>query len=250
MIFARRQAPAPPDAVYPTTAIASAVSPARPIRALLVGEEAGRFRHYLEGHHVAVVSVEEPPERILQQYDIALMRSEGAHTCTHSARLSKDGVAVFVLGGNDLPDLIRHFECGADEYLKGPVSPPELLAKIKAVLRCRRARSGAKSRPPIYQFGGWRLNTGTRALHAPNGEEVQLSPKEFRVLLALVSRGVGMVLTKEDIQRLGDANADPRPYSTISRLRKKLRAKDSTRFIRNVRETGYIFHSKVARLEG
>ncbi len=68
-------------------------------------------------------------------------------------------------------DRIVGIEMGADDYLVKPFSPRELLARIKGILRRTRAL------PPNLQpeaqrclaFAGWRLDTATRVLTAPDG---------------------------------------------------------------------------------
>src|ERR687891_624142 len=108
---------------------------------------------------------------------------------------------------------------GADDYMAKPFAFDELVARLRAL-----ARRANPSRPPTLRAGDLELDparhTVTRA-----GEPVDLTPKEFAVLEALMAAGGAVVSNDELVARVWDENADPFTNSvrmTVLRLRRKL----------------------------
>lgn len=83
-------------------------------------------------------------------------------------------------------DRIEGFELGADDYLTKPFSPRELVLRVNAILR--------RIYEPVVESGGRILKAGPLAVDVNshqvllNGEEVHLTPTEFRLLRSLVER--------------------------------------------------------------
>ena len=75
----------------------------------------------------------------------------------------------------DLKDKVLGLDLGADDYLAKPFSVPELLARIRALMR----RDTSKN--PLMRMGIITLNTVTRAV-LKNDEPLALTPKEFAIL--------------------------------------------------------------------
>ncbi|HUX37826.1 MAG TPA: response regulator transcription factor [Rectinemataceae bacterium] len=132
---------------------------------------------------------------------------------------------------------------GSDDYIRKPVSPRILVARIAALLR----RSG----PPGDKDGlgrklegtGIDLDVGSHRLRV-EGRDIEASPMEFRLLVLLVSRA-GMVLSRDRIldELWGPGYAgDPRTVDThVKNLRIKLG--EAARTIGTVRGFGYRFES-------
>src|SRR5439155_22742240 len=91
---------------------------------------------------------------------------------------------IMLTGRREEADRVMGLELGADDYLTKPFSPRELLARIRTVLRRRRAevRQGRPEGIRAYRFEGWELNLNTRGLAAPDGGTVALSNGEFSLL--------------------------------------------------------------------
>ncbi|KOX58356.1 PhoB family transcriptional regulator, partial [Streptomyces purpurogeneiscleroticus] len=85
---------------------------------------------------------------------------------------AKGTVPVIMLSArNEEADRVLGLELGADDYVAKPFGRPELLARIRAVLR-RSALApvpSAASRPESLAFAGWRLDLRSRALTDPEG---------------------------------------------------------------------------------
>ncbi len=94
-------------------------------------------------------------------------------------------------------DKIAALDAGADDYLTKPFSVGELRARLRALLR-RRARSG-ESASPIIEFGNVAVDLSRRLIFRA-GEEVHLTPLEYRLLSTLLGHP-GKVQTQRNLLR-------------------------------------------------
>jgi two-component system phosphate regulon response regulator PhoB len=83
-------------------------------------------------------------------------------------------------------DRISGFELGADDYLTKPFSPRELVLRVHAILR-RFQESASESGSRIFRAGPLSVDVNSHRV-LMDGEELQLTPTEFRLLLSLVER--------------------------------------------------------------
>src|SRR5690606_36082717 len=117
-------------------------------------------------------------------------------------RLRRGGLHVPVLiltARGEESDVVMGFDCGADDYVTKPFSTVELLARVRALLR-RTAKPGpAAARPAKERFGNIVVDPTTRIVTA-NDQPVDLTPKEFDLLLALLHRR-GAVATRAELLR-------------------------------------------------
>jgi DNA-binding response OmpR family regulator len=166
------------------------------------------------------------------------------------ARRLRDESAIPIImltGRRDEADRVMGLELGADDYLTKPFSPRELLARIRTVLRRRRAevRQGRPEGVRAYRFDGWELNLNTRRLTAPDGGAVVLSRGEFGLLVVLLG-APQRVLSRDqllDLSRLhGDEVYNRSVDVQIMRLRRKIeRDPAAPRYVRTERGVGYVF---------
>jgi two-component system, OmpR family, KDP operon response regulator KdpE len=139
-------------------------------------------------------------------------------------------------------DRVKGLQAGGDDYIVKPFLKEELLARIRASLR-RAAMPPVKHAPDAYSDSELTLDERTHAVIV-RGKPVALSPREYRVLTALV-RHAGHVLSQEQLLSLAwgagaeDASAESvRLY--ISYLRAKIEEQPrQPRLIETVREFGY-----------
>jgi two-component system, OmpR family, response regulator len=154
---------------------------------------------------------------------------------------------IMLTGRRDEADRVMGLELGADDYLTKPFSPRELLARIRAVLRRRRAEvhQGRPEGIRAYRFDGWELNLNTRRLTAPDGRVVTLSRGDFGLLVVLLG-APHRILSRDqllDLSRLHNDDVYNRSIDVqILRLRRKIEPHPAEpRYIRTERGTGYVF---------
>ncbi len=114
-------------------------------------------------------------------------------------RLRGDGrwAPVLILTARDaVADRIRGLDAGADDYLVKPFALPELLARLRALVR-----RTPPERPPVLRVGDLVLDPATHELHR-GGTPIRLSPKEF-TLMELFMRRPGEVVPRAALMEHG-----------------------------------------------
>ncbi|MGH7118379.1 MAG: response regulator [Acetobacteraceae bacterium] len=181
--------------------------------------------------------------------DLMLPGTNGMDLCRALRGKSNVPIIVVTARGSEA-DRVLGLELGADDYLAKPFGGPELLARIRAVLR----RSGmAAAEPQVARgrrlaFAGWTLELARRELIAPDGSTVDVSGAEYDTLLAFLEHPQ-RVLGREQLlelarNRLGDVS-DRSVDVLVSRLRKKIEG--GPPMIKTVRGAGYMFVPDVRR---
>src|SRR5947208_2719658 len=97
------------------------------------------------------------------------LRGEDGMALARRMRDESEIPIVMLTGRSEEADRVMGLELGADDYLTKPFSPRELLARIRTVLRRRRAevRQGKPEGVRAYRFDGWEVNLNTRRLMRP-----------------------------------------------------------------------------------
>ena len=147
-------------------------------------------------------------------------------------------------------DRIVGLEVGADDYLPKPFSHRELLARVAAVLR-RRHTPAAPGR--LRHFGPYEVDLETRRL-TRNGEEIELSGAEFKLLAVLLdhpdrvlSRDALIDLLKGQERAPFDRMVDVR----VTRLRRRIEPDPAHPvYLRTVWGEGYLFSPGATRGHG
>jgi DNA-binding response OmpR family regulator len=178
------------------------------------------------------------------------LRLKGEDGMQIARRLREESaIPILMLTGRaEEADRVMGLELGADDYLTKPFSPRELLARIRALLRRAKAQAtvaDAVAKVRAYRFGGWELNIGLRKLKSPQGEMVDLTNGEFRILAAFLS-APQRILTRDqllDLSRVHNAEVYDRAIDIqILRLRRKIEPDPAKpRFIKTERGAGYVF---------
>src|SRR5262249_57813794 len=105
-----------------------------------------------------------------------------------SLRQRDRAVPVLILTARgDEADKVRGLKLGADDYVTKPFGVLELLARVEALLRRGRSPAGEKLPTEPQSFGDVTVEPGTRTVTRA-GAPVELAPKEFDLLLALLAR--------------------------------------------------------------
>ncbi|MBO6552023.1 MAG: response regulator [Roseitalea sp.] len=176
--------------------------------------------------------------------DIMMPGEDGLSVCRRLSAES-DVPILFLTALAEETDRIVGLELGADDYLSKPFNPRELLARIKAILRRaeRRESSAGELSGRLVAFSGWTLDTDSRRLCADNGNEIDLTSSEFKLLTVFLERP-RMVLSRDQLLDLTAGRAAPPLDRTIdnqvSRLRRKIEQDPSRpQIISTVRGDGY-----------
>lgn len=120
-------------------------------------------------------------------------------------------------------DRVVGLEAGADDYVLKPFSMPELIARVRAILR-RRDLDRSEATTGIRRAGGLELDVGRHAVSV-DGRNVQLTNSEFRLLSLLAERPGHVFSRRELMQRLWDSTyvGDARAADVhVANLRRKL----------------------------
>jgi two-component system response regulator CpxR len=174
--------------------------------------------------------------------DVMLPATNGFDILRRIRATSTLPVLMLTAKGSPL-DRVLGLELGADDYLPKPFDPPELAARIRAILR--RTAPRADARPLTVQIvGDLEVDLGARAVRR-SGVVVPLTTVEFDLLDVLV-RAPGQVISRETLVRevLGrEFSPFDRSIDThISNLRKKIGPHaDGTERLKGVRGIGYLY---------
>ncbi|MCM0019958.1 MAG: response regulator transcription factor [Tagaea sp.] len=182
--------------------------------------------------------------------DVMLPGEDGFALC-RKIRESSPIPIVMLTARAEETDRVIGLEIGADDYVVKPFAPRELVARIRA--RLRRSGDGALAGPKPKRsrlfFDGWTVDLIRRELRAPDGALVSLTGAEFDLLVVLAGRAQRVVSRDELTDTLHGRAAHPTDRSidvAVSRLRRKIEAApEEPRFIRTVRNGGYVFAAEV-----
>lgn len=171
--------------------------------------------------------------------DLMLPKVDGWQVCR---RLREDGIdtPILMLTARGAPDeRVQGLEIGADDYLPKPFHFPELLARIRALLRRDRRYRGK-----VIRIDDLEIETLSHSVRRA-GRTIVLTQREYTLLEALASRE-GRVLTRETIQeRVWMDDASLASFSNtvdvhIGQLRKKIDNGHSVKLIQTIRGLGYV----------
>ncbi|MEM8811391.1 MAG: phosphate regulon transcriptional regulator PhoB [Pseudomonadota bacterium] len=151
---------------------------------------------------------------------------------------------VMLTARGEESERIRGLSTGADDYVVKPFSVPELMARVRAILR--RAKPEVVS--TLLTAGDLELDRETHRVRR-SGREIHLGPTEFR-LLEYLMQSPGRVFTREQLLDSvwgHDVYVDERTVDVhVGRLRKAINRGRATDPIRTVRGAGYAFNDQFA----
>ncbi len=172
--------------------------------------------------------------------DIMLPRLSGIEVCRRMREASD--VPIILLSARDAEvDRVLGLESGADDYVTKPFSMPELLSRVRAVLR-RRELDLAAGGSSVKRIGRLEIDPVRHTVRA-EGELVRLTPSEFKLLALLAGEPERVFSRREIMQHLWDSSyvGDQRACDIhMSNLRRKLeRDPESPQQLITVRGVGY-----------
>lgn len=198
--------------------------------------------HTPSGEEALLLAVERGPDLIV--LDWMLEELSGIEVCR---RLRRDpetaNIPIIMLTARgEESDRVRGLDTGADDYVTKPFSPPELVARIRAVIRrVRPALAGM-----VLSFGDLELDMATHKVRR-DGRSVALGPTEFKLLRHLLENQ-GHVFSRErllDAVWGRDSDIEIRTVDVyVRRLRQAINAGGKRDLIRTVRAAGYALDSE------
>ncbi len=168
--------------------------------------------------------------------DLMLPKLDGSSVLRRLRQTSS--VPVLVLTARDEKEsIVALLNTGADDYVAKPFDLGELLARCKALVRRGKGQS-----LPVLKVGKLEVNTADRSVQR-DGQRIELTAMEYRVLEYLAFRAGAVVSKTELLEHLYDFNWER--FSNvievyISGLRRKLDDSNQTRLIHTLRGQGYI----------
>ena len=141
----------------------------------------------------ALESARRTPRPDLIVLDVMLPRVNGLEVC-RTLREESDVPIILLTARTTEDNKLEGLDLGADDYIAKPFSPRELAARVRAVLR--RSPTAPLDGPPV-RVAGLVLDPARHEAQV-RGHPVRLTPREFRLLLAL-ARSPGRVFTRAEL---------------------------------------------------
>lgn len=170
--------------------------------------------------------------------DISLPFFNGYHWCEEIRRVSKVPV-IFLSSAADNMNIIMAMSMGGDDFIAKPFDMNVLVAKVQAVLR-RTYDFGGQTQ--VIEHRGALLNMSDASL-VYNGEPVELTRNDYKILLTLMENRGSIVSRETLMEKLWETDCfvDENTLTVnIARLRKKLDSAGLTGFIITKKGIGYI----------
>ncbi len=189
--------------------------------------------------------INDAPDMVI--LDLMLPGKDGLSICRDVRKDFKGPILILTAREDDM-DQVAGLELGADDYVKKPVEPRVLLARIRALFRRSESQipgpEKTQDRKRELQFGSLIINFSSRNVTL-SGERIDLSTMEFDLLWFLASES-GKVLDRDilcqSVKGIAYDGIDRSMDVAISRLRKKLKDNPEQPFrIKTVWGSGYLF---------
>jgi len=144
--------------------------------------------------------------------DINLPGKNGYEVCKSFRSYNTQTPVIMLTAFDELEDKVQGYDCGADDYLTKPFYMRELLLRIQSLLkRSETANGKSQAENPVLHADDLQVNLATKKVNR-QGKEIALTPREFQILVKLVSSKGELVskqeLVKEIWGNIVDANTN------------------------------------------
>lgn len=172
--------------------------------------------------------------------DLMLPKKDGMEVCRELRERHIHTPIIMLTARGVLEDRVKGLDVGADDYLMKPFEMKELFARIRAVLRRRKI-----TEHPVLKVSDLVMDTKSHEVTRA-GKKVSLTPKEYRILDALM-RHTGEALTRDKLIREGwghDFKEDNHELNVHMRYLRSKVDEGHKPLIHTVRGVGYIIKDK------
>ena len=173
--------------------------------------------------------------------DIMLPGMNGYEICRRLKKEKPELPVIMITARGSEMDTVAGLDIGADDYISKPFGIPELLARVRAVLR---RSSTDEQEIETYSFGNVSLDF-KKFQATVNNEQTELSSKEFAIMKYLIAHEQEVIHRHELLEKVWGFNVTPTTRTVdnyILELRKKLEEDPSNpKHIITVRGAGYKF---------
>jgi len=153
--------------------------------------------------------------------DMMLPKLDGIHLCQRLRSHGYQMPILMITARDTSTDKVIGLDAGADDYMVKPLDIPELLARIRALLR-----RGQTVSPPILEWGELHLDPATYEV-CYGDQTLRLTPKEYSLLELLIRNGRQIMSRSAIIEHVWSLDHPPKEDTIkvhIKSLRSKLRA--------------------------
>lgn len=184
---------------------------------------------------LGIVSRSKPDLIIL---DVMLPGMDGLEVARALRAEGNNAPILMLTARSETQDVVRGFEAGADDYLRKPFEVPELLSRVRALLK----RMDQGQPGPQYSVGDIEMDPASRMVRVA-GQPVNFTAKEYDLLEFFITNA-GRVISRDEIlekvwggQRSTDSNVIE---VFVCHLRTKI-GDNKNEIIRTIRGVGYFF---------
>jgi len=171
---------------------------------------------------VEALEVIEENEIHLIIMDIMMPKMDGLRT-TMKIREDKNIPVIMLSAKVENTDKIMGLNMGADDYITKPFNPLELIARVKSQLRRYTTLGSLETKSNVYKTGGLEINDETK-ITTVDGEEVQLTPVQYKIL-KLLTANAGRVYPIDEIYERVWKEIPLNPENTVAVHIRKIREK-------------------------
>lgn len=179
-----------------------------------------------------------PYEYDLIILDINVPGANGIDVCKGIREIDKKTPIIMLTAFSEIEDKLASFDNGADDYLVKPFHFDELYARIQSLLRRKEVPQQIENKIQVHDLEIFETDMTVFR----SGEEIKLTPKEFKLILIL-AHAKGKVLSKQFIaEKLWDYHIETNQNTIevyINFLRKKIDKDHDTKLIRTKVGYGY-----------
>ncbi|MDB1969220.1 response regulator transcription factor [Clostridium tertium] len=171
--------------------------------------------------------------------DVMLPSMNGFEICRRLKR-GKNTPVIMLSAKDSVMDKVNGLQIGADDYIPKPFAIEELLARIEVVFRRQDNLNDS-----IVKFKDILINRRSRIVKR-NNEEINLTNKEYELLMILIDNKDRVVTREELLEKIWGCGYEPETNVTdvyIRYLRSKLNNKNKEEYIQTIRSVGYIMRS-------